>query len=71
MCIYDFFYDLFGPYFILWLFYEYFMIFRFFLEILMKSKAKPRKIMKHDEPPLHKFSQKQQISKKKMKKKHK
>ena len=34
----------------------------------MKSKAKPRKIMKHDEPPLHKFSQKQQISKKKMKK---
>ena len=29
------------------------MMFRFFLEILMKSKAKPRKIMKNDETPLN------------------
>ena len=35
------------------IFYDYFMIFRFFLEILMKSKAKPRKIMKNDEAPLN------------------
>ena len=30
---------------ILWLFYD-FMIFRFFLEILMKSKETPREIIK-------------------------
>ena len=29
------------------------MIFRFFLEMLMKSRAKPRKIMKNDETPLN------------------
>ena len=42
------------------------MIFRFFLEILMKSKAKPRKIMKKYETPLN-FRKNQQISKKKSK----
>ena len=48
MCIYDFFIIFVGPY---DFFYDYFMIFRFFLDILMKSTAKPRKIMKNDETP--------------------
>ena len=41
---YDMFYDLFN---------DYFMIFRFFLEISMKSKEIPRKITKKDETPLN------------------
>ena len=51
MCIYDVFMIFWGPISFYDFFYDYFMIFRFFLEILMKSKAKPRKIMKHDETP--------------------
>ena len=45
------------------------MIFRFFLEILMKSKAKPRKIMKNDETPLN--FRKNNKSQKKKSKNHK
>ena len=39
------------------------MIFRCVLDILMKSKEIPRKIMKNDETPLN-FQRKKQISKK-------
>ena len=74
ICIYVF-NDFLGPYFILWflfiifwwLVYDDFIIFRFCLEILMKSKEIPRKIMKNDGTQLL-FSQKQQISKQKSKK---
>ena len=48
-----FFWALFHFMFFLCFFNDYFMILRFFLEILMKSKAKPRKIMKNDETPLN------------------
>ena len=49
MCIYDVFMIFLGPisfYVVLMIFYDYFMIFRFFLEILMKSKETPREIIK-------------------------
>ena len=45
MCIYDFLMNFFGPYFNLWFFLWLFYDFLFFLEILMKSKEKPKEII--------------------------